>query len=145
MALPKVIYNTGAGGDVTLQFAGGPQDFTPRWAWRGARNVATSGLVESVEQGRDILIGFAMPAMTLTEVASWAALMGWMLGGGQADLYPDASLSEHYHVVSEDQGFEPKRVGPGRYAASFAWRIVPDDHAPAGPDVVLKRFYGIAV
>jgi hypothetical protein len=144
MAFPKVVYDPGSG-PVTVAFARGPRDFMCGWSARVHDNLATSGLRERIVEARDLVITFSMPAMGVgDDLGGWSALTAWMLDGGQVDFYPDAAKAEHYHVVSDDTEWKPGRVGPGRYSQAYAWRIVPDGNAPSGPDVVMRRFYGIA-
>ncbi len=145
MSLPKIVYNPG-GGDVTLQFLRGPQDFKCFYRSRVHDNLATGGLRERVVEANDMLITFGMGAMRITDdLDDWAAFMAWALAGGQFSFWPDAALAtDYYHCVSDDEGFEYSRNAPGQYGAAFRWRIVPDSQAPANPGVVMKRFYGIA-
>ena len=143
MSLPKVIYNPGSG-DVTLTFVRGPRQFACYYSSRVHDNLATGGLRERVVEAKDILIRFEMPALRLTgDFGDWAQFEDWALAGGQFSFYPDASLADYYHCVSDDTGFEYARNAPGQYAAAFHWRIVPDSQAPANPGEVMKRFYGI--
>jgi len=144
MSLPKIVYNPGTG-DITLQFVRGPQGFQCGWKGRVHDNVATSGLRERVIEGLDLVITFTMGAIKVSDdMDDWTTFSFWALNGHTFAFYPDAALSSHYNCVSDDEGLEWTRMGPGVYSASFRWRIVPDDHAPSGPDVVMKRFYGIA-
>lgn len=145
MSLPKIIYNAGAG-NVTLQCVRGPRDFRCGYKTRAHDNLATSGLRERVFEANDILISFVMEQMAVTsDLPSWTAFAQWALSGGAFKFYPDAALSDYYNCVSDDDGFEPARTGPGRYSAAFHFRIVPDGQAPdGGPGEVLERFYGIA-
>jgi hypothetical protein len=144
MALPKVVYDAGAG-PVTLQFARGPQNFKPYFASVIHDNEATSGARERVTERNDLLLSFSMGYMRVDDdLAGWSAFMAWALGGGQFSFYPNAALADYYTCVSEDEGFEPALVAPGIYGAAFVWRVWPDARMPAGPGVVLARFYGIA-
>jgi hypothetical protein len=143
MGLPKVIYDAGVGA-VTLQLVRGPQNFRCYYKSRLHDNLATSGIRERVVEAHDILIAYEMQALRVTDdLDDWTAFMVFALGGGQCEFYPDAALPDYYHLVSDDEGFEPARTGPGQYAAAFRWRIVPDALAPADVSVVMKRFYGI--
>ncbi len=143
MGLTKIIYDAGSG-PVELAFLRGPQGFQCGYSTRAHDNLATSGIRERVLEGNDILIAFRMDHLAVEEdLPEWAAFMKWALGGGQFDFYPDADLPDYYHCVSDDEGFEPVRTGPGRYGVGFRIRIVPDEQAPADPSVVMKRFYGV--
>lgn len=143
MSLPKVVYRPDTT-DVTLQFQRGPQDFRVSERPVAHDNVSTSGVRERVVERQDILIAFAMPAMSVTDdLGSWAAFSTWALAGGSFKFYPNAALSDYYNCLSEDEAFEPVRVGPGRYSCGFRFRIVHDDQAPADPSVILRRFYGV--
>lgn len=130
---------------MTLNFERGPQGFTCSFQTRKNDNLATSGIRERVLEGNDILIGFTMGhLLVLEDLDEWAAFQKFALEGGQFEFHPNADLADFYHCVSEDEGFEFEKVGPGRYAAAFHFRVVPDAQAPADPSVVMKRFYGIA-
>jgi hypothetical protein len=140
----KIVYDAGSG-SVVLNTQRGPHDFRAYYQTRKHDNLATSGVRERVLEGNDILISFRMGFMKVDDdLAAWAAFMKYALGGGQFDFYPHDTINEQYHCVSEDEGFEPERVAPGRYAAGFVFRVAPDVLAPADPGVVLKRFNGIA-
>jgi hypothetical protein len=144
MGLPKIIY-TPVSTPVELDCKRGPQNFQCYYATRKNENVSTSGLKETVLEHNDILISFDMPAMRIDDdLPAWAALMSFALGGGQFDFYPNISIDEHYHLVSEDTGFAPAYVGLRTYKASFLFRVVPDSIAPADPSQVLKRIAGIS-
>ena len=143
MALPKIVYDAGAG-NVTLQFVRGPQRFQCGYQTRAHDNLATSGIRERVLEGNDILIAFGMVHMRVEgDLPEWSAFMKWALGGGQFDFYPDADLPDYYHCVSDDEGFAPQWTAPGQYGAEFRLRVVPDGQAPADPSEVIQRFYGV--
>ncbi len=143
MALPKIVYDAGAGA-VTLQCVRGPAGFG---CWAKARvhdNVATSGLRERVFEETDLFISFTMPALRVGEdYGAWAAFAAWAMQGGQFEFYPDGAQAEKHHCVDEGDGWETTRVGPGVYSAAFSWRIVPDALAPADAGEVMERFYGV--
>lgn len=145
MGLPRVTYNAGAG-QVVVQCVRGPQNFVCKWETRAHDNVATSGVRERVVEAHDLMIAFEMRHMKVgagEDLEQWAAFMKFALGGGQFLFSPNSDLADFYNCVSEDEGFEVSRAGPGVYGASFKFRIVPDAQAPADPGVVMKRFYGI--
>lgn len=144
MGLPKIVYDAGAG-LVVLQCVRGPRAFQCFYKTRKNDNLATSGVRERVLEGNDILITFEMPAMRADDdLPAWAAFMKFALAGTQFDFYPNVDINEHYHLVSEDEGWEPARTGLGVYAAAFKFRVAPDSIAPADPVQVIKRFNGIA-
>jgi hypothetical protein len=96
-------------------------------------------------EAADIVISFTMPGIRVDEdLDDWAAFALFALGGGQFSFYPHSDGADYYHCVADDEAMEPVRVGVGVYAVTFKWRIVPDGQAPAGPDVVLKKFYGVS-
>ena len=139
----KIVYNPGSG-DVTLTSVRGPNNFQCAYRSRVHDNLATSGFRERVFEASDMVISFTMPAMVVDgDLPDWCAFMTFALAGGQFDFYPNSALSDHYHCVSEDEGFAPARVAPARYSASFRFQIVPDDHAPGDPAYVLQKFYGV--
>lgn len=148
MSLPKIMYSTGP--EVTLAFARGPQGFRAGSVTRKHDNLATSGVRERVVEKTDILIGFTMPMMLVSDdLPTWATFMAWAAGGSTFKFYPNQALATTYFTCelesAEDaETWEPARVGPGVYSADFLFRIVPDAYAPADVGVVLKRFYGIA-
>jgi hypothetical protein len=143
MALPKIIYDAGSG-PTTLQCVRGPQGFVCRVESRKHDNLAASGIRERVVESNDLIIQFTMPSVAIDgDWPAWCLFGTWALYGAQFDFYPDADLADYYHCVSDDEGFEPSRTSPGRYALSFRFRIVPDGQAPVGPGEVLERFYGI--
>lgn len=140
---PKIVYDAGAG-PVTLQCVDGPKDFHCYYKSRVHDNVATSGYRERVFEHSDMLISFTMPAMTVGDaLPAWNAFMTWALQGGTFNFYPNSQLADYYHCVVEGDGFDPVRVGPGRYSATFTFRIVPDAYAPGDPAFVLQKFYGV--
>lgn len=146
MALPKIIYDAGAG-DVTLLFKRGPQGFQCTTQTRANDNLATSGLRERVLEGHDLLISFVMPALVVgDDLGDWSAFMRWALGGGNFKLYLDAGADpgDYYTCTCEQKVFESQWQGPARYAASFDFRIVPDAQAPADDGAVMERFYGVS-
>jgi hypothetical protein len=143
MALPKLVYNAGAGA-VTLQFQRGPKDFRCELSAKVHDNVATSGLRERVHERADMLVSFAMPSLVVgDDYDQWAAFAAWALRGGQFDFYPNASIDYHFHCIADDDGFSPVRVAVKRYSATFAWRVVPDAAMPTSVAVVMESFYGL--
>ncbi len=144
MGLPRVTYDAGAG-QVVVQCVRGPQSFMCKWETRAHDNLATSGVRERVVEAHDLLITFEMRHMKVAEdLPEWVAFMKFALGGGQFLFSPNSDLADFYNCVSEDEGFEVTRTGPGMYGAGFKFRIVPDAQAPGDPGVVMKRYYGIA-
>jgi len=142
MGLPKVSYDAGAG-NVTLQFVRGPQGFKCQAKAIAHDNEATSGIRERVVERTELLLTFSMLALRVDgDLPAWATFMTWALQGGTFAFSPDSDLTDYYNCVSEDEEFSPELRGPGVYSAAFVWRIVPDALAPAGPGVVLRRFYG---
>jgi len=142
MGLPKVTYDAGAG-NVSLQFVRGPQGFKCQAKAIVHDNEATSGIRERVVERTELLLTFSMLALRVDgDLPAWATFMTWALQGGTFAFSPDSDLTDYYNCVSEDEEFSPELRGPGVYSAAFVWRIVPDALAPAGPGVVLRRFYG---
>jgi hypothetical protein len=143
MGLPKIIYDAGSG-DVTVQFVRGPQNFRCYWKSRVHDNVATSGLRERVTEGHDMMIAFEMRHIRISDdFDDWSAFMLWALDGGEFEFYPDGEETDYYHLVSDDEGWEPTRNAPAQYAAAFRFRVVPDEQAPADVNEVMERFYGV--
>jgi hypothetical protein len=145
MSCPKVTYQPEST-LITLQFVWGPQNFISYSAAVAHDNLATGGTKERVVERVDTMIQFDMQAIKLADVPGWQAFMDWALAGGEFKFYPDASLSDYYNMVSDDQSFQLVRVGPGVYGSAnspgFTWRMKQDSQA-ASPDVVMQRYYGI--
>lgn len=145
MKLPKVAYTPEGGAPTELQFEEGPQNFECFWETRVNRNLATANVVEHVFENNDLIITFEMQYLKVDrDLPYWASFMLHALPGNQFKFYPDGDAAEFYNLVSEDEGFVPRRNKFKRYSAAFRWRVVEDAQAPTGPDQVLKRFYGIA-
>jgi hypothetical protein len=143
MGLPLVTYPA-ATEHTHLQFVRGPQNFRCQAKAVVHDNDATSGVRERVTERTDLLLSFTMPALRVNgDLPDWSTFMAWALGGGEFWFSPDSSLGDYYTCVSEDEEFTPERRAPGVYSASFVWRIVADELAPAGPGEVLGAFYGI--
>jgi hypothetical protein len=139
----KITYDAGAG-TVTLTFKRGPSNFCVYWDGRYADNLATSGAVRERVGYRDILLSWDMPHLVLfDDLAGWAAFEAWALDGGQFKFYPSDALTDYYNCVLEDTKFAPVRNAPGKYAAPVVVRILNDGQAPATPEIVLRRFYGV--
>jgi len=142
----KIVYNPGSG-NVTLTFKRGPLNFTPYFEARVNDNLSTSGKVrERVMESLvpDILISFEMPHMVLLDdLAAWAAFFAFALAGGQFVLYPSDALTDTYNCVLEDKSWKPGRNAPYKYGAPVVIRILSDGSAPATPEIVLRRFYGV--
>ena len=140
----KIVYNPGSG-NVTLTFKRGPVNFRPYWDGRVNDNLATSGKVrERVVENLDILISFELPHLVLTDdMSAWDAFAAWALAGGGFAFYPSDSLADYYNCVAEDKGWGPARNAPQKYGVTVVLRILQDSQAPSGPNVVLRRFYGI--
>jgi len=144
---PQVIY-TPVATPITLAFQHGPQHFLPKYAGRVHDNISTAGFRERVTEALDIIITFTMGFMAVsdpTDFTAWGLFMAFALAGGQFQFYPNINIiGEYYDCVVDDQGWEPKRVGPGRYSADLTFRVLPDAQSPAGgPAQVMRRFYGI--
>jgi hypothetical protein len=141
---PQIIYNPGTG-NVTLTFKRGPLNFKPYWDGRVHDNLATSGAArERVVENLDILISFEVPHMVLTDdLSAWASFEAWALAGGQFQFYPCSTLTDYYDCVAEDSKWTPARNAPAKYGAPVVFRILQDSQCPSGPDIVLRRFYGI--
>lgn len=128
-----------------MQFLRGPQGFRCQAKAVAHDNEATSGIRERVVERTELLLTFSMLALRVDgDLVAWSTFMAWALGGGAFTFSPDSDLPDYYNCVSEDEEFAPELRGPGVYSAAFVWRIVPDARAPAGPGVVLRRFYGYA-
>ena len=146
MSAPKVVYNTGVGGDVTLAFVSGPVDFLPEWAPVVHDNLASSGVArERVVENRGMLLPFAMPALRVSDgtLAGWMTFLGWAIGGGVFKFWPNAALGDWYNCVEETGAWQPKRVAPGVYTAAFCFRVLMDAQAPPDPGTILRRFMGV--
>jgi hypothetical protein len=140
----KIVYNPGSG-NVTLTFKRGPVDFKPYWDGRVHDNLGTSGAVrERVVENLDILVSWSMPNMILTDdVSGWASFQAFALAGGSFQLWPSDALTDYYNCVLEDSKWQPAWNAPGKYGAVVTARILQDGQAPSGPDIVLRRFYGV--
>jgi hypothetical protein len=145
----QIIYNAGSG-NVTLTFKRGPLNFKPYWDGRVHDNLATSGAArERVVENLDILISFEMPNMVLSDdLSAWASFEAWALAGGQFTLYPcvtpPVTLTDYYNCLLEDVKWMPARNAPAKYGATVLIRILQDSQCPSGPDIVLRRFYGVS-
>lgn len=151
MGLPVVQYTpAGAEEPVVLEFLRGPAGFRCEYAGRVHDNVATSGVKERVVEHLDMLISFRMPALRVDGAAGWDDLADWdafqefALEGGVFTVAPNTDVAFDFHCVSEDEGWQPERVAQGIYAASFKWRVVPDEDAPASPGAVMAAYWGVA-
>jgi hypothetical protein len=140
----KIVYNPGSG-NVTLTFKRGPLNFKPYWGGRVHDNLATSGGArERVVENLDILMTFDMPNLVVTDdLNAWGSFMQFGLLGGQFQFYPCDALGDFYDCVLEQTTFEPVRNAPAKYAAAVVVRILQNANAPTGPDIVVRRFYGI--
>lgn len=137
----KIIYDPGSG-DVTLVSKRGPNQFRCWYQSRVHDNLATSGLRERILEGSDILIAFMMPSHIVDDdLPDWAAFMTFALGGGQFDFYPNSAGADYYTCVLEDDSWDPVRVAPGRYQASYRFRVVAN--APGDPASALQKFCGV--
>lgn len=140
----KIVYHP-ATVDVTLTFVRGPVNFKPYWDARVHDNLSTSGAArERVVENLDILIGFETPHLIIDgDMAGWGLFVAWGLAGGAFKFYPSDALTDYYNCVLEDSKWEPVRNAPKKYAAAVVVRVLQDGQTPAGPDVVLRRFYGL--
>jgi hypothetical protein len=140
----QIVYNPGSG-NVTLTFLRGPVNFSPYFDTRANDNLSTNGQVrERVLENNDILIEFEMPHMLLQgDMTAWDAFQQWALAGGQFQFYPYVGFSDYYNCVAEDKGWKPERNAPQKYGVKVLFRILQDSQAPSGPNVILRRFYGI--
>ena len=140
----KIVYHPLAV-DVTLTFVRGPVNFKPYFDGRLHDNLATGGAVrERVVENLDILIGFETPHLIIDgDMAAWGAFESFALLGGGFKFYPCDALSDYYNCVLEDSKWEPVRNAPKKYAAAVVLRVLQDAQAPSGPDVILRRFYGL--
>lgn len=141
---PQIVYNPGSG-NVTLTFAYPPVNFCPYWDGRVHDNLATSGIArERVVENLDILISMEMPHMILqNDLSAWASFTAFALAGGTFQFYPCSTLGDNYNCVAEDKGWKPQRNAPKKYGAKLLLRILQDSQCPSGPDIVLRRFYGV--
>jgi hypothetical protein len=139
----KIVYGSGP---TTLTFKRGPVNFRPYWDGRVHDNLASSGAArERVVEHLDILIGFDTPHLVIDDdMAAWAAFEAFALAGGGFKFYPSDGLSDYYNCVLEDAKWEPTRNAPKKYAAAVLVRVLQDSQAPAGPDVILRRFHGLS-
>ena len=143
----QIVYNPGSG-NATITFKRGPVNFKPYWDGRVHDNLSTSGKVrERVVENLDILISFEMPNLVLfDDLAAWAGFEAFGLAGGTFQFYPcgvNPTLTDNYNCVLEDAKFAPARNAPAKYGASVVIRILQDAQAPATPEIVLRRFYGV--
>ena len=140
----KIVYHPSTV-DVTLTFVRGPVNFKPYWDARVNNNVSTSGAArERVVENLDILISFETPHLVIDgDMAAWAAFEAWGLAGGGFKFYPSDWLPDYYNCELEDTKWELARNAPKKYAAAVLVRVLQDSQAPSGPDVILRRFYGL--
>ena len=140
----QVIYNPGTG-NVTLTCLRGPVKFTPYFDARVNDNLSTNGQVrERVVENLDILIEMEMPHMQIqSDMTAWDAFEQWALAGGGFQFWPYVGFSDYYNCVAEDKGWKPQVNAPQKYGAKVVFRILQDSQAPSGPNVILRRFYGI--
>ncbi|MDE2097870.1 MAG: hypothetical protein KGL39_11525 [Patescibacteria group bacterium] len=144
----QIVYNNPSTGNVTLNFQRGPQNFECFYSGRVHNNVATGGLKERVTEFLDILIAFEMQNHVLsdaTDYEAWGAFMGFALAGAQFTLCVNTVIgtAATYDCVCDDEKWQIKREGPGRYSASYNFRLVPDSTWPAGgPALVMRQYYG---
>jgi hypothetical protein len=143
----QIVYNPGTG-NVTLTFLRGPLNFSPYFDGRVNDNLSTNGQVrERVVENLDILISFEMPHMQIqSDMTAWDAFEQFALAGGQFQFYPSGAspaLPDYYDCVAEDKGWKPQRNAPQKYGAKVLLRVLQDGQAPSGPNVILRRFYGI--
>jgi len=141
---PKIVYNPG-GGNVTLTFTRGPQNFHPYVQARVHDNLSTSGAVrERVVENLDILIEFGMEHQVVDDdVPAWASFLMYALAGGGFQFYPNQGLTDCYNCVLEDTGWKPKWNAPKKYAFAYLFRILQDPQCPPDPGVVLRRLHGV--
>ena len=141
----KIVYTPAGGSDQTLTFKRGPVDFTPHWDGRVHDNLSTDGSVrERVVENLDILVSWSMPNMVLSDdLSAWASFEAFALAGGSFQLWPSDASTDYYNCVAEDTQWKPARNAPGKYGAPVVVRILNDARCPSGPDVVLRRFYGV--
>jgi len=113
---------------------------------RRVRNVATSGLVETVLESPDVLVSWTIPALQVgADYEQWATFYRWAAAGGQfafAPCYP--ASPKIYNATLDDKAFMPKRAGWMRYSLDCTIRIVPDGAAPADVGEVMHAFWGLA-
>jgi len=144
----QIVYNPG-GGNVTLTFQRGPQNFRCLYDGRVHDNLSTGGIRERIVEFLDILIAFEMQNHLIsdaTDYAAWGGFMTFALGGGQFTFCVNTTIGSAatYDCVSDDTKWQPVRNGPGKYAASYQFRMVPDTTFPSGgPEQVMQQFYGL--
>ena len=140
----QIVYNPGSG-NVSLTFLRGPVNFNPYFDTRRFDNLSTNGQArETVMENNDILIEFEMPYMQLqSDMTAWDAFEQFALAGGQFQFYPYVGFSDYYDCVAEDKGWKPQRKAPQVYGTKVVFRILNDSQCPSGPNVILRRFYGI--
>jgi hypothetical protein len=130
---------------VTLALLRGPLNFMPYFEGRVNDNLSTNGQVrERVVENLDILIAWEMPHMVMgTDLTAWDAFEQFALAGGTFQFWPYVGFTDQYNCVAEDKGWKPQRNAPQKYGAKVLLRILQDGQAPSGPNVVLRRFYGL--
>jgi hypothetical protein len=138
----KVVYGSGP---TTLTFKRGPVNFRPYFDGRVHDNLSTSGAArERVVEHLDLLISFDTPHLVIDDdMAAWGTFMVFALAGGGFKFYPSDGLGDYYNCVLEDPKWEPERNAPKKYGATVTVRVLQDSQAPASPDVILRRFYGL--
>lgn len=138
----KIVYGSGP---TTLTLQRGPVNFRPYFDGRVHDNLSSSGANrERVVENLDILLAFEMPHLVLfDDLAAWAAFESFALLGGSFKFYPWDAFADYYNCVLEDQKWAPTWNAPKKYAAPVVFRILQDSQAPATPEIVLRRFYGV--
>jgi hypothetical protein len=53
------------------------------------------------------------------------------------------AAAEYYNCVLEDQAWEPTWNAPYKYGTTVIIRVLNDASAPATPEVILRRYYGL--
>ncbi|HWE50463.1 MAG TPA: hypothetical protein VG273_11760 [Bryobacteraceae bacterium] len=148
MALPQIIYG---GGPTTLTFKRGTKGFSASDSARRNDNVSTSGLRESVYEATDLMIGFSLPGLLISDdFTAWENFYSWALQGNSFSFVPNlsvlvASVPWAFNCLVEDKEFSPKYLGGmGRFSLDCKFRVVLDGSAPANAGMIMRAYWGMS-
>lgn len=127
MIVPKIVYDPGSG-PVTLTptypNVKKPQGADPLVATRHD-SITSSGKKQSVTERVDTLIPVQFDIVPSSDMAAWAAFMGWALAGGVFTWYPDSTVSgTHTDYTLEDMAWQPTFVAKDTNSFKFTMRKV---------------------
>ncbi len=118
MIAPKFIYNPG-GGAVTLSPTYPATSKIPVDALAATRHdsITSDGHRQVVTERID-----DVNTVPEADLAGWRSFLGYALGGGPFDYYPDATSGTHETYELVDTGWDPKRVCSKTYSFTIGLR-----------------------